>query len=54
MPLIGTLKIDFEMNPTLKTFKYKYGKAILLFHLSIRKFDVKFGNCYASFNWNAN
>ena len=26
MPLIGTLKIDFEMNPTLKNFKISMEK----------------------------
>ena len=53
-PLIGTLKSDFELNPTLKTFNISMEKPYLLFHLSIRKLDVKFGNCYEGFSWNAN
>ena len=51
--LIGVLKIYFEHKSTLKTFIISLGKPFF-FHLSIRKFDIMFGNCYASFNCMAN
>ena len=51
--LIGVLKIHFEHKSTLKTFIISLKKPFF-FHLFIRKFDIMFGNCYASFNWMAN
>ena len=54
MPLTGVFKIHFEFKVTLKTYNISLGISYFFFHLSIRKFDVKFGNCYASLNCNAN
>ena len=53
-PLIGVFKVHFELKPTLKTFNISLGISYFLFHLSIRKFDVKFDNCYASLNCYSN